>query len=241
MNRFDKFCNQILQENYTPTAREVLYRRYGKDVADSMIAKIKARGRDSYLEKKYVLPDYSEKNLDRVIPVIFKDFEKMIPANGAAAYGIPTGIPFIKPHIGVNTRTHRAIKPFLQELETGSVDYVSDFPNDLVGHETTHTLQRGLHLNPKNMFEYPLQYEFAPVLGEIKRRYYRETGILLDADATDAQINQFINYCKEHNIFKQNSYGGQIDFEKLLRTSEGKEVFRRIVKQTPLKSNTVVA
>lgn len=31
------------------------------------------------------------------------------------------------------------------------------------------------------------------------------------------------------------------NFEKLLRTSEGKEVFRRIVKQTPTKTNAMVA
>jgi hypothetical protein len=97
--------------------------------------------------------------------------------------------------------------------------------------KTTHTLQ--IDRNTPS-----LTYEFAAVLGELKRWYYGETGILLDADATDVQINQLINYCKQRDIFNKLAYGKDIDFEKLLRTSEGKEVFRRIVKQTPVKSNT---
>lgn len=231
MNKFDQLCNQILQENYTITAREVLYRRYGKNVADSMIAKIKARGKDSYLNQKYVLPDYSEENLDRVIPVIFKD----IPY--AAAIGIPKDIPFTKQGITVAPRYGKDVT---KELSTGEITNYTT-PYDLLGHETTHTLQKGLQLNPRNMFEYPLQYEFAPVLGEMKRWYYNQTGILLDADATDSEINAFINYCTRRNIFNKVPYGNKINFEKLLRTSEGKEVFRRIVKQTPMKSDTRVA
>ena len=52
MSNFNQLCDQILRENYTITAREVLYRRYGKDVADRMISKIKARGNDEYLTQK---------------------------------------------------------------------------------------------------------------------------------------------------------------------------------------------
>lgn len=232
MNNFDKFCNKIIKEQYNITAREVLYRRYGKNVADKMISKIKARGNDEYLNQKYVLPDYSEENLDRIIPVIFKDLPE-----GSSAMGIPKDIPFVRQAITVAPKHGEAVA---KELSTGEITNYTT-PYDILGHETTHTLQKGLQLNPKNMFEYPLQYEFAPVLGEIKRWYYNQTGILLDADSTDSEINVFINYCIRRNIFNKVPYGNSIDFEKLLRTSEGKEVFRRIVKQTSMKSDTRVA
>jgi hypothetical protein len=235
MNNFNQLCDQILQENYTITAREVLYRRYGKDVADRMISKIKARGNDEYLTQKYVLPDYSDENLNKLIPVIFKH----IPG-GNAGYGIPKGLP-IKQRITIDPNPRSVgFQDAVKELNTGEITK-HPIAYDLLGHETTHTLQKGLHLNPKNMFEYPLQYEFAPVLGEMKRWYYHETGILLDADATDNEINAFINYCVKRNIFNTSAYSNEIEFEKLLRTSEGKEVFRRIAKQTPIKSNTMTA
>jgi hypothetical protein len=240
MNKFDKLCNQLIQEQYTITAREILYRRYGRDNAERMISSIRSRGKDNYLENKYILPDYSNKTLDRVIPVVFKDFEKMVPASGAAAYGIPQNIPFIKPHIGINTQI-RGLDNISRELQTGEPPQQGDIPYDLIGHERIHTQQKGISLNPKNMFEYPLQMEFAPVLAELKFWYYKKTGIVLDANATDNQINDFINYCKRYNAFNRVPYGNQIDFEKLLRTSEGKEVFRRVVKQAPMKSNTMVA
>ena len=230
MTKFDKFCNQILQENYTITAREVLYRRYGKEVADSMIAKIKARGKDPYLEKKYALPDYSNKNLDKVIPVVFADLGTNVAADAM------TKFPMIPQKIRLNVNT-KQISPTIKELEGGEASYqYHGIPRDVLGHETTHTLQKG-----RIFKDHPLQYEIATMLGEIKRWYYKNKGILLDADATDAQINDFIDYCNKRNIFNNVAYGRKINFEKLLRTSEGKEVFRRIVKQTPMKSDTMVA
>lgn len=251
MTKFDKFCNQILQEQYTITAREVLYRRYGKDVADSMIAKIKARGKDPYLEKKYALPDYSNKNLDRVVDVIFTDFGEeesyggentVTPAKTIKAYAADGG-PFAPPdenRILFNRKQMNLNYPSKRELEGGPAQVThpeKNEPLDTLGHEVTHTLQKGSTYNMSNL----LQTEFAPVLGEMKRWYYKNTGILLDADATDAQINAFIDYCNKRNIFDNVGYGKKIDFEKLLRTSEGKEVFRRIVKQTPMKTDTMVA
>ena len=231
MNNFNQFCNQILQENYTITAREVLYRRYGKDVADSMIAKIKARGRDSYLEKKFALPDYSNKNLDKVIPVIIADL-----GTNAVVADAMTKSPMIPQKIRLNVNS-KHILPTVKELEGGEASYQDHgIPFDVLGHETTHTLQKG-----RISKDHPQQYEIVTVLGEIKRWYYKSTGILLDADATDAQINVFIDYCNKRNIFDNVAYGNMIYFEKLLRTSEGKEMFRRIVKQTPIKSNTMVA
>jgi len=232
MKKFDQLCNRLLQEQYTITAREVLYKRYGKNVADSMIAKIKARGRDRYLEKKYALPDYSNKNLDKVIPVVFAD----LGTNEVAAEAMPK-FPMIPQNIRLNFNS-KYISPTIKELEGGeaSYQYQDGSPSDVLGHETTHTLQKG-----RIFKDHPLQYEIATVLGEIKRWYYRQTGILLDADATDAQINAFIDYCNKRNIFNNVAYGRKINFEKLLRTSEGKEVFRRIVKQTPMKSDTMVA
>jgi len=230
MKEFDQLCNRLFQENYTITAREVLYKRYGKDVADSMIAKIKARGRDSYLEKKYVLPDYSNKNLDKIINVVLQNLGSDIAGLGAS----------IDPSRKQSTIIFNDDDPYIisgaiRELKGGNPKFEEDgTPYDLLGHETTHTLQ---HYHTSNM----LTNEIAAVLGEIKRWYYENTGILLDADATDAQINDFIDYCKEMGVFNNVSYGDQIDFEKLLRTSEGKEVFRRIVKQTPAKSDTRVA
>jgi cytochrome c-type biogenesis protein CcmF len=66
MNNFEKLCKKILQEQYTITGREVLYRRYGKDVADRMISKIIQRGSDEYLEKKYNLPKYNKENVENI-------------------------------------------------------------------------------------------------------------------------------------------------------------------------------
>jgi hypothetical protein len=94
---------------------------------------------------------------------------------------------------------------------------------------------------PSSKNQSKLTTEITPPLSELKRWYYSQTGIALDADMTDKQLNDFINYCKQRDIFNKMSYGRQIDFEKLLRTQEGKEVFKRIVKQSPLKSNTMVA
>lgn len=231
MKKFDQFCNRILREQYTITAREVLYRRYGKDVADSMISKIKARGKDDYLEKKYALPDYSNKNLDKVIPVVLANL-----SIDAAADSLPK-YPMTPQRIRLNANQSKSILPTIKELEGGKSAYqINGSPYDVLGHETTHSLQKGRFHQ-----DHPLQYEIVPQLGELKRWYYKKTGILLDADATDAQINQFINYCKEHNAFNNTAYGDMINFEKLLRTSEGKEVFKRIVKQTPVKSSDMVA
>jgi hypothetical protein len=232
MNRFDQFCNQIIQEQYTTTAREVLYRRYGREVADNMIAKIKARGKDSYLEKKYILPDYSDANLDRVIKVILKN-DMVSREYGKKISGGATPLTWYDKNPEIYLASDApTIGDSVKELEGKSgVPQHRTSPYDVLGHETTHTLQ--IDRNTPS-----LTYEFAAVLGELKRWYYGETGILLDADATDVQINQLINYCKQRDIFNKLAYGKDIDFEKLLRTSEGKEVFRRIVKQTPVKSNT---
>lgn len=238
MNKFDQFCNHIIQEQYTITARDVLYRRYGKNAADNMIAKIKARGKDDYLERKYVLPDYSQKNLDEIINVVLQNFDTTIQGvnNTAVALGSSRWTDN-KPRIWLNTNKPDDIDASVKELEgiepTSFTKY--NIPTDILGHETTHTIQNpDHHISSKSR----LALEIAPMLSEIKLWYYKTTGILLDADATDAQINQFINYCKERDIFNNVAYGDKIDFEKLLRTSEGKEVFRRIVKQTPVKSNT---
>ena len=244
MNRFDQFCNQIIQEQYTITAREVLYRRYSKDVADNMIAKIKARGKDDYLERKYALPDYNQKNLDKVIKVFLHDFDTPIQGNENSPYSINTSTALgssrwsdNKPRIWLNTNKPNDIDDSVKELEgIGPTSFTKyDIPYDILGHETTHTIQK---TDAHKFNTSRLAMEIAPVLSEIKLWYYKKTGILLDADATEAQINQFINYCKERDIFNNVAYGNEIDFEKLLRTSEGKEVFRRIVKQTPVKSNT---
>jgi hypothetical protein len=240
MNKFDQLCNQILQEQqYTMTGREMLYNRYGKDVADKMIAKIEARGGDNYLEKKYALPDYSQKSLDKIIPIIISNDPEF--SRGASGLNKKT-IYSHRPdgnEIHINKNLPWFAKNVKNELEGRdfSIADSENMPADVLGHEVTHALQKGSTYKFSNL----LQTEIATMLGEIKRWYYHDTGILLDADATDAQINQFINYCEERDVFNSVPYGDRIDFEKLLRTSEGKEVFRRIVKQTPVKSNTMVA
>jgi hypothetical protein len=244
MYKFDKFCNQILEENYTITAREVLYRRYGKDVADSMIAKIKAKGKNSYLEKKYVLPNYSDANLDQVVNVIKQNFNTLfnqypnLRGASAAAFGeYDPNTKKLNQYITLNTDAPD-ISNTVRELESGKTVISQDgMPHDILGHEVSHTLQNRID----NQDIDPFIIEITPMLGEFKRWYYNQTGIILDADATDAEINQFINYCKERDVFDNVPYGDKIDFEKLLRTSEGKNVFRRIVKQAPMKTDTLVA
>ena len=246
MKKFDQFCNKIIQEQYSVTGREVLYRRYGKDVADEMIAKIKARGNDDYLNKKYALPDYSQQNLDKIIPVIYttniNNNNKVrnygggeIQAYNRKTWSSDNSLDSDKIVINRNLPSY---KESWKELQGKNFNISNDenVPEDILGHETTHALQKG-----KTYSSNPLQAEIAPILGEIKRWYYHQTGILLDADATDQQINQFINYCKNNNIFDKVAYGNKIDFESILRTSEGKEVFRRIVKQLPIKNGTMVA
>jgi hypothetical protein len=246
MNKFDQFCNKIIEEQYSVTGREVLYRRYGKDVADKMIAKIKARGNDSYLNNKYALPDYSQQNLDKIIPVIFSSSAagaaKKYGGNGEVqAYNVktfnPVGNSLDRDEIVINKNASGWKQPW-KELQgkNFNISNDEDVPEDILGHETTHALQKG-----KTYTSNPLQAEIAPMLGEIKRWYYYKTGILLDADATDKQINQFIFYCRIRNIFNKVAYGNKIDFEKLLKSSEGQEVFRRIVKKTPIINNTMVA
>ncbi len=245
MNNFEKLCERILQEQYTITGREVLYRRYGKDVADRMISKIIQRGSDEYLEKKYNLPNYNKENLDRIIELTFNKFhEADSSGQGSSAAKnrkIITVGPFGSRHetdnIVVNSNYSNIANPISNELNKNINSSKKSIPQDVLGHEITHSLQKGSNYN----FNSPMQAEIAPVLGELKRWYYEKTGILLDADATDNQINQFIKYCKDRNIFNNVGYGKNINFEKLLRTSEGKEVFRRVVKQTSAKTNTMVA
>jgi hypothetical protein len=247
---FNETVLKILNEQkYQVTARQVLYRRYGKQVADQMIAKIRARGKDSYLEKKYALPDYSEKNLDKVIPVIFKDFS----ANEYATDGQSTPLAknIKKKYWGTGKETNQiqinTLRPssetegVTKELNGGPAQYHGHHgendPFDPLGHEITHTLTPYSNFN----LDLKLQTEIVPVLGEIKRWYYQRTGILLDADATDREIDIFIDYVKKHNGFNRAPYGERIDYEKLLKTSEGKEVFKRLVKQNLHNTNTMVA
>lgn len=251
MKKFDKLYNQILREQYTITAREVLYNRYGKQKADEMIAKIKERGEDSYLEKKYSLPNYSQKNLDKIIPVIFRDFSidsnymnyggkgTFSPARSLNYTTYGSQVPF-KSEIEVNPKYGEFSKKIERELQgdipTAFTHHINDnIPSDILGHEVTHTLQK--RYNDPN----PLKPEIAAVLSELKHWYFKQTGIALDADMTDSQFNNFVNYLKQRGSFKNISYGQKIDFEKLLRTSEGKEVFKRIVKQAPMKSDAMVA
>lgn len=250
MNKFDQFCNQILQEQqYTMTGRQMLYNRYGKDVADKMIAKIEARGGDNYLEKKYALPDYSQKSLDKIIKIMISNHPYFGGKNNYAGE-VPAGFNIKKEYAGgiipdknevhINKNATLVAKNVKDELEGKKFSITNPYqntPSDILGHEITHSLQKNSTYNYSNL----LQSEIATVLGEIKRWYYHNTGILLDADSTDAQINQFINYCKERKVFNNVAYGNKIDFEKLLKTSEGKEVFRRIVKKNQSKNNSMLA
>ena len=233
MRKFNQCYNQIIQEQYTITAREVLYRRYGKDNAEKIISSIKSRGKDDYLEKKYYLPDYSNKTLDKIIPVVFKNFDDENIA-GAAAYGVPK--QFLVPqYIAINNNFKQGQQDVAKELQRGELPPQYDMPVDILGHERIHTQQKA-NYGPDR-----LKAEFAPALAELKFWYYKRTGIILDGNVTDQDINEFINYCNRYDAFNRSAYGKQIDFEKLLKTSEGKEVFKRIVKQAPMKSDTMVA
>jgi hypothetical protein len=233
MKNFDKFYNQVIQEQYTITAREVLYRRYGRENAENIINSIKSRGKDNYLDKKYVLPDYSDKTLDKIIPVVFKSFSEQ--DRNAAAYATPKQLGFPNQYIAVNNDFKQGREVVAKELQTGETPPQYDIPYDILGHERIHTQQKAHYGFDR------LRTEIAPVLAELKFWYYKKTGIILDGNATDQDINEFINYCNKYNAFNTNAYGKKIDYEKLLKTSEGKEVFKRIVKQAPMKSDTMVA
>ena len=58
---------------------------------------------------------------------------------------------------------------------------------------------------------------------------------------TDGEFNAFMDYCKKYNAFNRLPYGSEIDFEKWLRSSEGRAAFKLLVKTTPINSNEMAA
>jgi hypothetical protein len=248
---FDNECNRILKtlnENYTLTLRQILYSRYGKDVADKMIYDINALGEDEYLKQKFKLPNYSKENLDRVIPV---EIKKLAHGVGAATETstTTTNTPFGQKKY-VNRKIFlNANEPYkrsgIDELKGGPVSYEKEngAAYDVNKHEATHTAQDfgTSTLRKSKLTGSDLQYEFAPVLSELKGWYHAKTGIVLGAKMTDEEFNEFMDYCRAHNAFNKLPYGSEIDFEKLLNEPEGREVFKRLAKTTPIKSNTMVA
>ena len=248
---FDNECNKILKtltEDYTLTLREVLYSRYGKELADKMISDINASGEDEYLKQKFKLPSYSQKNLDRVIPVKLKQLAHGVGGATQTTTTIqntPMGQKkYIDHEIHLNTNEPYVMSG-IAEIEGGQASYQKDSgaPYDVIGHELTHTAQDfgNSTLKKSKLTGSDLQYEIAPVAGELKRWYFRRTGIALGRYMTDSEFNAFMDYCKKYNVFNKLAYGSEIDFEKWLRSSEGRAAFKLLVKTTPTKSNTMVA
>ena len=257
---FDNECNKILKtlnENYTLTLRQILYSRYGKNLADKIISDINASGQDDYLQQKFKLPNYSKENLDRVIPVEVKQLAPGIGGQARATMTI-TNTPFgqkksVKHNIFLNANEPYK-KSGIAELEGGPVSYKREdgLAYDVNKHEATHTAQDfgTSNLRKSKLTGGDLQYEFAPVLAELKGWYYLETGIALGYDANhkklepkkaDEQWEKFMNYCRQRNAFNELGYGSEIDFEKLLNEPEGRAAMRRIAKTAPIKSNTMTA
>lgn len=257
---FDNECNKILKtlnENYTLTLRQILYSRYGKNLADKIISDINASGQDDYLQQKFKLPNYSKENLDRVIPVEVKQLAPGIGGQARATMTI-TNTPFgqkksVKHNIFLNANEPYK-KSGIAELEGGPVSYKREdgLAYDVNKHEATHTAQDfgTSNLRKSKLTGGDLQYEFAPVLAELKGWYYLETGIALGYDANhkelepkeaDEQWEKFMNYCRQRNAFNELPYGSEIDFEKLLNEPEGRAAMRRIAKTAPIKSNTMTA
>jgi hypothetical protein len=257
---FDNECNKILKtlnENYTLTLRQILYSRYGKNLADKIISDINASGQDDYLQQKFKLPNYSKENLDRVIPVEVKQLAPGIGGQARATMTI-TNTPFgqkksVKHNIFLNANEPYE-KSGIAELEGGPVSYEREdgLAYDVNKHEATHTAQDSgtSNLRKSKLTGGDLQYEFAPVLAELKGWYYLKTGIALGYDANhialgpkeaDEQWEKFMNYCRQRNAFNELGYGSEIDFEKMLNSSEGRAAMRRIAKTAPIKSNTMAA
>lgn len=251
---FDNVCNKILtlmNEGYTLTLRDVLYKRYGKDRADNMLAKIKSLESQNpewsnYLNKNFVLPDYSQENLDKAIPVNIKELDTNVGGSTRSTF---TQGGFRAPHIsheislGSNEPDEMSGIP---ELRGGMPSYQkpNGDPYDVIGHEATHTAQKfgaGEGGKKSKFTGSSLRGEFAPILGELKRWYFARTGIALDAYMTDQQFEEFMAYCKRYNAFRRLPYGTELSIEKLLNQEEGREAFKRIVKTTSTKSDSMVA
>jgi len=248
---FDNECDKILKtlnEDYTVTLREILYSRYGKELADKMISDINAAGEDEYLKQKFKLPSYSQQNLDRVIPVKLKQLAQGVGGatrTTTTVQNTPMGQKrYVDREVHLNTNEPYNISG-IAELEGGKASYQQDSgaPYDVLGHELTHTAQNfdDGTLKKSKLTGSDLQYEIAPVAGELKRWYFGRTGIALGRFMTDDEFNAFMNYCKKYNAFDKLPYGSEIDFEKWLRSSEGRAAFKLLVKTTPMNSNEMVA
>jgi hypothetical protein len=224
MKTFKDFIEEQEQPrpSYYITAREVLYRRYGEEVANDMIRKVRERGRSPELEKKYFLPDYSDESIDRVIPVVIQNL------NGKAGgyYDYNRGVIGVHSDKGVLDKADPDKDAALSELRGGKASTGRSAPYDVVGHEAIHAIQP---FEKGSGFD-RLRVEIAPVMGEIKRWYFQETGIALGADMTDADLHVFIKYMDTFNLWKNVPYGDEIDFRKILHSEDGKEAFRLIVK-----------
>jgi hypothetical protein len=208
------------QNSYYITPRQVLYRRYSKDVADDMIRKVREAGKSAELEKKYYLPDYSDESLDRLVPVIIKDLSHK---NLLGYYQFGGQNPYMAIHSGQ--------EPDIQELKHHTrpqAPRTKNFAVDALGHETSHALQNK-HDMPAVILGTPV-HEIAPVMGDMKRWYFQQTGIALDANMSDAQYDQFLKYMEDNNVFETVPYSRDIDFRKILNSEEGKNAFKRVVR-----------
>jgi len=219
MLSFRKYINLIKEQQgpFYITPRQVIYRRYGKEVADDMINKVRASGRSAELEKQYVLPDYSDESLDQLINVVTKDLG---PMNATGYYQAGE-----KPYMAIDPTASADVAELQQHKRTAPVPYPG---KDVLGHETTHSLQNK-EGTPMVFLGAPLQ-EIAPLMGDMKRWYYQQTGIPLDANMSDDQYNQFLKYMEDNNVFENIPYGKDLDLRKILNSPSGKEAFKQIVK-----------
>jgi len=224
MLSFRKYINLIKEQQgpFYITPRQVIYRRYGKEVADDMINKVRASGRSAELEKQYVLPDYSDESLDQLINVVTKDLTSR-NLLGYYQHGD-------NPYMALNSTPTAADDVYeLQHHKRPTPIGQQQYPNkDVLGHEATHALQ--FKNNPPTVFLGAPLNEIAPVMGDIKRWYFSKTGIALDANMSDDQYNQFLKYMEDNNVYDNVPYGKDLDFKKIFNSPEGKEAFKQIVK-----------
>jgi hypothetical protein len=249
------------------TMRDILYRRYGKEKADEIIASIRARDASedekvkelkALTKKEFVIPDYSDKNLDKSIKVV----TKTDMPGGAIAMATPERADSDKPSvIALNPDYPRNNNPIIDEIQTKSkpVTSLDGSSRDTLKHEGTHTLQFGTPLIGRTfpMFtgadtkddkerKYYTQnaYEPAARMSELKSDYFRRTGIILKADMTDDDYKKFIDWYNTTQKFKDGTpYDTMLqDTIDVIETTPGRELFRRVAKKdTPNNTGAMQA
>lgn len=271
LNTYMKSFKNFLRESEEvvfedETMRDIIYRRYGKEKGDEIIASIRARdaSEDEKIKelkalagKEFMIPDYSDKNLDKPVKVITKTD---MPGD-AVATATPERADSDKPSvITLNPDYPRNNNPIIDEItmKAKPVTSMDGSSRDTLTHEGTHTLQLGI---PPIGRSFPMSsgadteddkarkaytqnaYEPAARMSELKSDYFRKTGNILKADMTDDEYMKFIDWYDTTQKFKDGMPYDRMmqDTIDVIKTTPGRELFRRVVKRDDQNTGTAQA